>query len=190
LNQFARAETACLKALGLNPDRVEAIANLGHLYLENRDYPKAMNCFQQVERLEPGLLDVRLALGELYYRARDFENLVKSCGEVLKALELETRHTLDSLTDVAALYAAMGNELSAQERFSLANLAYRTAVLLRPSVDLLRQVWPLAAEHGDLRPLLERLQEGLAACAGEAEVTGPVNKFLNEMEAKAGALRV
>jgi glycosyltransferase involved in cell wall biosynthesis len=190
LNRFALAETACLKALGLNPDRVEAIANLGHLYLENRDYPKALNCFQQVDRLEPGLLDVRLALGELYFRARDFENLVKSCGEVLKALELETRRTLDSVADVAALYASMGDELSAQERFSLANLAYRTAVLLRPSDALLRRAWPLAEAYGDLRPLVERLQEGLAACTNEADVTGPVNKFIHEMEAKAGALRV
>jgi len=190
LNQFGKAESNLLKALGLNPDRVEAIANLGHLYLDNHDYPKAFNCFRQVERMEPGQLDVQLALGEVYFRMQNFENLVRSCEDVLKALELKSAQTLDGLGDLACLYENIGDELSAQERFSLANLAYRSAVLLQPSVSLLSKAWPLAQQTGDLRALLERLESGLASLANEPVQMESVKRFLNEMEAKAGAVRV
>ncbi|NTV51387.1 MAG: glycosyltransferase [Candidatus Firestonebacteria bacterium] len=190
LNEFSKAETNFLKALRMNLEQVEAIANLGHLYLEHRDFAKALNCFRRVDSLEPGLMDVRLALGELYFREQDFENLVKSCEAVLKALELESRHTLNSWGDLASLYTAMGDELVAQERFTLANLAYRTAVLLQPAVETLKKAWPLAAQSGDLRPLLERLEESLTSWSGDPAVTEPVKKFLNEMEAKATAVRV
>jgi len=190
LNQFAKAEANFLKALGMNPGQVEAITNLGHLYLENHDYPKALNCFAQVERLEPGLLDVRLALGELYFRVQDYDNLVKNCAAVLEALELETKQTLEGWGDLAGLYESIGDELTARERFTLANLAYRTAVLLRPAAATLRKAWPLAVKNRDLPPLLERLREGLSAVGGDPAITEPIKNFLNEMEAKAGPVRV
>jgi tetratricopeptide (TPR) repeat protein len=187
LNQFAKAEANFLKALGMNPERPEALVNLGHLYRENGDYPKALNCFSQVDKLEPGMPDVQLALGELYFRIPDFDALLKVCETLLASLNCSWEQTLDGMQDLGQLVATLGDAWIAQERPILGWLAYRLSVLIYPAVEVLEKAGPLARRFGEMKNLLDVLQESLGRFPQELE---PVQKILKEIETTPAAVRV
>lgn len=150
LGRPAQAELAYLKALGINPERIEPLANLGHLYLERKDYQRALNCFTQVLRLDPNLTDIKLCLCEIYYRFQDLDNLVRQCDSLLQDLDLPRARTLDGYADLAELLDAVGEALSHLGRFDLALLAFRLALLIHPLPNLLKKMLTLAASCGRL----------------------------------------
>ena len=70
LGFWKEAENALLKAWEINPQRVEALTNLGHLY-HKKEFQKAMYYFTKALEIDPNLTDVRLALSDIYFRLVD-----------------------------------------------------------------------------------------------------------------------
>ncbi len=182
MNQSTKAEGAFLKALGLDPECMEALANLGYLYLDNRDYPKALNCFSQVEKVHPGMEDVRLALVELNFRIQDFDALVKNCGLLLQSVERTWDRPLDGLPDLAHLLSVLGDDWSGKERPSLAWLAYRVSLVIYPTTSVLAKAWPLAQRYRETSRLMDTLRESLPRLVNDPMELSRIQEFLKEIE--------
>jgi O-antigen biosynthesis protein len=187
LGQDAKAERAFLKALGLNPERLEAVTNLGYLYLDRKDDQRALNCFLQAARLDPHLTDIKLALSDICYRRRDLDTLIAQCASLLSELELPQGRTLESLADLAGLYAEIGDALEAQGRVDLALLAFRLALLIAPQAEVLKKMLALA-EAGARQGFCRRLLEEIAVhCSQDVQTLNALRNALEQVAAPAVA---
>ncbi len=86
---LAGARLAYEEALKLSPRRVDALSNLGLVYLNLGNNEKAIECFGQALFVKPELLSVRMFLGLAYYRANQFEAAHR---EVAKVVEAQPHH--------------------------------------------------------------------------------------------------
>jgi tetratricopeptide (TPR) repeat protein len=86
---LAGARLAYEEALKLSPRRVDALSNLGLVYLNLENNEKAIECFDQALFIKPELLPVRMFLGLAYYRANQFEAAHR---EVAKVVEAQPHH--------------------------------------------------------------------------------------------------
>lgn len=181
LARFAEAERAFLKALEINPQRVETLANLGHLYLKKKEYEKALDCLARARRLAPELTDVRLALSEIYFRFHDLENLVQECDALLMGLGLPRNITLNSFGDLALLYEKTGDVLSDKGCGALPLMAYQVSFLIYPLPKVLKKIIPLASTSGQLDASMESVKESLGRYAEDREVMESMREFIESL---------
>ncbi|MCX8117534.1 MAG: tetratricopeptide repeat protein [Desulfobacterota bacterium] len=156
------AEKAYEKALALNPQRLESLTNLGHLYHRRKDYEKAIGCFLRALELDPNLLDVRLALGEIYFCLYDPDRLVEQCDQLLKFLCLPRNFVIESLKDVSLLYQTIGEALLEKGQIQNALKAHALSFLMSPSREGMERLFELGKSHGQLKTVLEQIEEALA----------------------------
>lgn len=178
LGRCGEAERAFLKALEINPQRVETLANLGHLYLRKKEYEKALDCLTRAQRLAPELADVRLALSEIYFRFHDLENLVQQCDVLLKGLGLPRKITLQSYGDLALLYEKTGDVLSDKGRGDLSLMAYQVSFLIYASAEVLKKIIPLGSASGQLEASMESIKESLGRYAEDPAVMESMREFI------------
>jgi tetratricopeptide (TPR) repeat protein len=174
LGRWAEAEKALLRSLEMEPNKVEAIINLGQLYKENQNHEKALEYFRK-RCLKPRMMDVRLALSDIYFRLQELEELVGQCDVLLEELNLPRDFILNSFKELSTLYEMIGDELGKQGRKELSLLAHQVSFLISPSKEVLEKMVPLATSVGILQRCLEEVAEGLrfhgheVAPSGEAE---------------------
>ncbi|MCD4813443.1 tetratricopeptide repeat protein [bacterium] len=161
-NRFEDAEQAFRTALDINPDRVEALTNLGHLSLLKKDYLQAISCFNRAKLMDPDMLDTKLGLCEIYFQQNNLDKLVKECETLLRELGLESDLVLQGLEDLAALFLNIGNALHQTQRQSLAMMAYQLAFMIFPSTQALKKMLPLATGSQSLDACKTVIQESLA----------------------------
>jgi tetratricopeptide (TPR) repeat protein len=161
LGRWAEAEKALLQSLEVDPQKVEAVVNLGHLYKENKEYDKALEYFKKAISLNPRMMDVRLALSDLYFRLQELEELVGQCDALLQELSLPRNIILNSFKELGELYGMIGDELGKQSRKELSLLAHQVSFLISPSKEILEKMVPLATSLGILQCCLEEVAEGL-----------------------------
>ena len=128
-----RAEQWYQEALKIEPDLIEALTNLGHLYLRNNRLEEAERTFMQVvsNGLENGgLVDVHLALGYIYAQRFEIEYCVRECDRALALLDMPRDMVLEKLEDLVQLYNDIGVRLENDNRLAEALMGFRTAVLL------------------------------------------------------------
>jgi len=128
---LAGARLAYEEALKLSPRRVDALSNLGLVYLNLGNNDKAIECFGQALSIKPDLQPVRMFLGLAYYRANQFEAARRA---VVTVVENQPRHPqalhllglcllkLDQIQEgIAALEAALqANPSNADAAYTLA----------------------------------------------------------------------
>ena len=163
------AEEALLKALEINPQRVEALTNLGHLYHQKKDYPKAIECFEKATGLAPNLIDVRLAQSDIYFRLYELEKLVQECDALRRELDLSCEMTLNSFEELSTLYEEVGGVLSVNGRDDLSLMAYRTSFLIYLTNRVLDKIISMANSLNIIKRYLDDIEEILKLHGAEAQ---------------------
>jgi tetratricopeptide (TPR) repeat protein len=161
LGRRAEAEKALLGSLEMDPQKIEAIINLGHLYKENKNNEKALEYYHKALSLNPRMMDVRLAMSDIYFRLQELEELVGQCDFILGELNLPRDFILNDFKDLSKLYGMIGDELGKQSRKELSLLAFRVSFLISPSQGVLEKMVPLATSVGILKSCLEGVTESL-----------------------------
>jgi tetratricopeptide (TPR) repeat protein len=150
LGLCTEAEKSLIKALEINPQRIEALTNLGYLYHKNDDSPRAADCFTKALNLDPNLKDVRLALSDIYFRLSDIENLVGQCDTLLKDLNLPRNVILDNFIELSGLYEKIGEAFTKNELHDLAQMAYRVSFIIHPTRGALDKIVSRVNIHDDI----------------------------------------
>ncbi len=179
LGRNAEAEKALSRALEINPNSGEAWNNLGHLYLENKQYPRAVECFLKTLEFIPNQVSARLALSNIYYRLEELEPLVRQCEALLQELGLPCDQTLNSLTELGALYERIGEILGKQGRKDLSLMAFEVAFLISPGPEILKKVMALGASSGVLKHCIDHVGEVLQFYGEDSPVISPIIDFLH-----------
>jgi tetratricopeptide (TPR) repeat protein len=161
LGRWVEAENALLRSLEMEPHRVEAIVNLGQLHKEKKNHEKALEYFKKAVALNPRMMDVRLALSDIYFRFQELEELVGQCDFLLGELNLPRDFILNDFKDLSSLYEMIGDELGKQGRKELSLLAFQVSFLISPSKEVLEKVVPLATSVGILQRCLEEVAGAL-----------------------------
>jgi glycosyltransferase involved in cell wall biosynthesis len=172
MGSWVEAERALNKALEINPKRIEALTNLGHLYHMEKEYSKAMDCFMKALNLNPDLKDIRIALSEIYFRQYDLENLVEQCDALLRDLNLPRNMTINSFWDLGLLYRKMGETFSENGAKGLSLMAYHLSLMVYPSQEILDQIISMAQGLNVLENSKKKIQEVL-------EFHGPLTPALS-----------
>jgi tetratricopeptide (TPR) repeat protein len=161
LGLWIEAEKSLVKALEINPQRIEALTNLGHLYHKKKEVPKAVDCFIKALDLDPNLKDVRLALSDIYFRLSDIENLVGQCDALLKELNLPRNFVIESFNELSVLYERIGETLSKNGLSNLSLMAYHVSFMIHPSRGVLDKILPVAKISKVLESSREKIHEAL-----------------------------
>ena len=119
--KISAAERALKRALKLDPGRVDALTDLGSLYLKQERFRDALEAFRKADKLvsdHPGLIN---AIGNIYLLQGKFD----------KALQwLDRALALDARNDSS--HCNRGSALRGLEDFTAAVSAYRRAIELNP----------------------------------------------------------
>lgn len=161
LGRMAEAEKALLRSLEFDPQKVEALVNLGQLHKENKKHEDALEFFKKALAQNHRMIDVRLALSDIYFRLQELEELVGQCDFILEELNLPNNLILNDFKELSELYGLIGDELEKQGRKELSLLAFQVSFLISPSREVLERMVPLATSIGILTCCFEEMAEGL-----------------------------
>ena len=170
-----------LRSLEIDPQKVEALTNLGQLCKENKNNDKALEYFKKAISLNPRMMDVRLALSDIYFRLQELEELVGHCDALLQELNLPRDFILNSFNDLGALYEMIGDELAQQGRKELSLLAHQVSFLISPSKDVLGKMVPFATSAGILQRCLEEVAESLRFHGHDVDPLGGVEPHFSSV---------
>jgi len=120
----AEAEQEWQLALSLNPDSVEAMAELGRASLEKKEYSQAIEWLQKAIGLKPNFATAHVLLGQVYEAQ---SNAASAESEFLCALAI---HPND-----ADAMVALGNLYLKSHRLEEAALQFRSSVVTAPLLD-------------------------------------------------------
>lgn len=162
MGSWIEAEKALKKALEINPRRLEALTNLGHLYHAKHEELKAIDCFNEALIQAPDLKDVRLGLSEIYFKKYDLENLVEQCDTLLEVLNLPRDRVVSSFEDLGWLYKEIGDRICEHGALPLSLMAYHTSFLIYPTEEVLDQILSTAKLTGGLESSIRKVEESLA----------------------------
>jgi tetratricopeptide (TPR) repeat protein len=181
LGRCAEAEKALLCSVEMDRQRVEAIVNLGHLYRENKNNDKALEYFKNALALNPRMMDVRLALSDIYFRLQELEELVGQCDALLEELSLPRDFILNNFNELSSLFEMIGDELGKQGHKELSLLAHQVSFLISPSKEVLEKMVPLATSVGILKSCLEEVAEGLRFHGHDIDPLGGMEPHLSSV---------
>ncbi len=179
LGRLSEAEKAICRALEINSRNREALNNLGHLYYDTKEYPKALEAFRKTLELAPAQVNVRLALSDIYFRMEEMEPLVRECEALLIELGLPCDQTLNSLADLGALYEKIGEGLVRKARNDLALMAFEVSFLISPSPGILEKAIRQAVSSGTLKTCLAHVGETLNFYGQDSPAIAPIVNFLD-----------
>jgi Tfp pilus assembly protein PilF len=118
----AGAETLLRQSVAQDPGFGEAIANLGWLREQAGDLDEAQLCYQRAVTLRPANLQIRLNLGALLLRRKQFV-----------AAETVQREAVVLAPDSPAAHSSLGMLLACLHREAEAEHCYRSALALDPT---------------------------------------------------------
>lgn len=79
-----RAESSFRKVVELDPRSAGAYANLGVIYMRQKQWPQALRMLTKAKRLAPQVAGIRLNIGLAYYRQNDFKNAITPFESVVR----------------------------------------------------------------------------------------------------------
>ncbi|MDA0749039.1 MAG: tetratricopeptide repeat protein, partial [bacterium] len=132
-----QAEEMYRRAVALDGNSYEPLANLAHLLLDLERYEEAAGAFEQVQEKRPGLLDVDLGLCVGYAACGQIGRVREQAAAVLRVVYGQAlQMTLPPNTgaaELAQLLAESGRMLLGRQLPVCARLAYLAAYLLDSS---------------------------------------------------------
>lgn len=100
-----KAERLLVTARELDPRQGHIYATLGLLYLNRKDYPKAIYAYQKAVELNPGIADVFFNLGYIYAVRQEYR---KAREMYSRTVELEPPFLDEALFNLALVEARLG----------------------------------------------------------------------------------
>lgn len=182
LKNYREAEQALMRAVEINPDRMEAFVNLGYLHMETGNYDKAAGSFVRALRLENDLWDVRLSLCEAYFRTGQVEKLVATCSLILQALDLTVNQTLNGIEDLAALFELIGDNYFKHKQTELAVMAYQTGFVIYPLTSILYKLLPVATESKRQVVVMDSIKETMSRYGQDEQVMASIQGVLDQFK--------
>jgi len=113
----------CEDILKRNPNHIEALGHLAHLYLRENDYQKSRMLFEKMILLEPDNQNVLKQLAYLYKKQKDYK---KSLDQVKKLLKLFPQQP-GYLENAGILYLHLSRHADAVRCFIKAYQLYKVA---------------------------------------------------------------
>ena len=118
----AEAERLLLKALEVEPDGIECLSQLGFVYVQRKDYPKAIETYQRVAALKPQWAATYFNLGFIYAVTKDYE---QAQAMYQRVVDLQPPFVDEALYNLALVQTRLGHT-----QLSIQNL--KRAVELNP----------------------------------------------------------
>ena len=114
--RWEEAMAAYREAIGINPQYVEALANLGNVYRRQRQWADAITTLQQALQLKPQSADLHNTLGVTYKEHGEIETALKHYQQALK---LSPQHA-EALNNMGVVLQDQGKLANAAEAFQQA----------------------------------------------------------------------
>jgi len=150
----AGAEQAYKRAIELNPNLADAVAQHGGLLVQQGRFEEGLRAIQRAEELDPLSLSIGSSVFSAFYYARQYDRAIAQCR---KLLELNPSEAWEG-----GIHASLGRALIQQQRHEEAIAALRRAVALnRHNAHLgwLGYAYAAAGRPGEARELLRELEE-------------------------------
>jgi serine/threonine protein kinase len=100
-----QAKAEILKALELDPDSISALSQLGFIYVNQKDYPQAVETYQKVIKLDPRFAGAFFNLGYICWLTEDF---TKAKEMYQRVVELAPSFLDEALFNLAMVQAKLG----------------------------------------------------------------------------------
>lgn len=114
------AENILKKAVRINPRGVQSRFQLGLLYLERKDYPNAIDAFQDAAEVNPSFADTYFNLGYVHAMNKDYDKAQEMYGRVVELAPM--------YLDEAYFNLAMVQEKAGKTKDCIVNLEQALAV--------------------------------------------------------------
>ena len=128
------AKSALLKALEIEPDSIAVLSKLGYIYVQESNYPQAIDSYRKMAELEPQLPNSYFNLGYIYAITEDYEQAKQMYARVV---DLEPDFLDEALFNLATVQEELG-----EHNQSIQNL--KRAIKINPAntsaADLLAQI--------------------------------------------------
>jgi Flp pilus assembly protein TadD len=124
LGQLDRAESICHALTQRHPDFVAALHTLGLVYLDKRNFERALDCLVRAQMLDPNNWMILTALSLAYLRLGANEMAAQTLDRAL-AIRPED----------ASTYASLGEIYREEREYELAQYAYRKALTLDSGLE-------------------------------------------------------
>ena len=99
------AESLFLKAIKSDPKSVQAHFQLGHLYMNQKEYTKAIGVYQSVAKLDPSFPETFWNLAFIYAQTKDYPKAEEMYGRVV---DLAPRYLDEALYNLAVVQEKQG----------------------------------------------------------------------------------
>lgn len=156
--KLAEAETIYRQILGVQPNHVLALSNLGEACRALRKFDEAAACQKRALHLDPANAQTWLNLGNVHLDRREFEDAIAAY-----------RRTLELQPGLTLAYFNLGNAFRDQGRFDQAIVSYRQFLLSNPcDPGAYLNLGAALASHGDLDGAIAAYQRALELRPGNA----------------------
>ena len=105
-NDTAGAQELLLRALEIDPLNISCISQLGYIYMDRQDYPRAIESYLKVTELAPEQPDAFFNLGYMYTITKDYQKARVMYGRVV---ELRPAFTDEALFNLAVIHEKLGD---------------------------------------------------------------------------------
>lgn len=99
------AQNLLLKALDVDSKNVSCLSQLGYIYMERQDYPRAIQTYLRVTELAPQQPDAFFNLGYIFTITKNYQKAQSMYGRVV---ELQPAFTDEALFNLAVIYEKLG----------------------------------------------------------------------------------
>ena len=99
------AQNLLLKALDVDSKNVSCLSQLGYIYMERQDYPRAIQTYLKVTELAPQQPDAFFNLGYIFTITKNYQEAQSMYGRVV---ELQPAFTDEALFNLAVIYEKQG----------------------------------------------------------------------------------
>jgi superkiller protein 3 len=95
-----------LKVLALKPDSISLLSRLGYVYVERKNFQKAIDAYEKVAELAPRLPDAFFNLGYVYAITENYQKARDMYGKVV---ELSPPFIDEALFNLAVIQQKLGD---------------------------------------------------------------------------------
>ncbi len=102
----AGAQELLLKAVEIDPRNISCLSQLGYIYMDRQDYPRAIQSYLKVTELAPQQPDAFFNLGYMYTVTKNYQRAQVMYGRVV---ELKPAFTDEALFNLAVINEKLGD---------------------------------------------------------------------------------
>jgi len=152
------------KEIVSDPENEDAYFELGMLYQEGSDHPRAVEMFENAIELDPQNAEFYLELADSYVKMKDFKHGIEKLKETI---------ALDPQGKLEESYTLLGSVYNEQGKFEEAEEAYLKIVKLRPdSFDLHFEAGNFYKSHAKLDQALAMYKKALELTDEKSTIYG------------------